>query len=258
MSAASPGRVVLAAAFAAALALAADQAKAAAGDARPGAGDARAANEHAAPPDTLAERVRACDACHGSEGRDTPDAYSPRIAGKPAGYLYNQLVGFRDGRRNYAPMVYLVQYMSDDYLRAIAGHFAALQLPHAPPPPAAAPPAVLERGRTLTTRGDPGRHVPACAECHGAMLTGVEPAVPALLGLPRDYLRAQLGAWRNGTMRSPPPDCMAEVAHRLAPEDVDAVAAWLSAQPLPADPRPAASLPHPPPLECGSVANVAR
>ena len=47
----------------------------------------------------MAERVRACTACHGKEGRATSDGYYPRIAGKPAGYLYNQLVNFRDGRR---------------------------------------------------------------------------------------------------------------------------------------------------------------
>ena len=28
----------------------------------------------------------------------------------------------------------------------------------------------------------------ACASCHGSALTGVEPTVPGLLGLPRDYL----------------------------------------------------------------------
>jgi cytochrome c553 len=30
-----------------------------------------------------------------------------RIAGKPAGYLYNQLLNFRDGRRNYPLMTYI-------------------------------------------------------------------------------------------------------------------------------------------------------
>ena len=40
-------------------------------------------------PDTIAERVRTCTACHGKEGRATNQGYFPRIAGKPAGYLYN-------------------------------------------------------------------------------------------------------------------------------------------------------------------------
>ena len=44
-------------------------------------------------------RMRPCEACHGKEGRPAADGYYPRIAGKPAGYLYEQLLNFRDGRR---------------------------------------------------------------------------------------------------------------------------------------------------------------
>ena len=50
-------------------------------------------------PDTMAQRVLACTLCHGEQGRSTNAGYFPRIAGKPAGYLYNQLVHFRAGRR---------------------------------------------------------------------------------------------------------------------------------------------------------------
>ena len=46
--------------------------------------------------DSMAQRTLACTACHGKEGRAGPDGYYPRIAGKPAGYLYNQLLNFRD------------------------------------------------------------------------------------------------------------------------------------------------------------------
>ena len=55
-------------------------------------------------PDTVAARVLACASCHGDKGQGTNDDYFPRLAGKPAGYLYNQLVAFRDGRRKYPPM----------------------------------------------------------------------------------------------------------------------------------------------------------
>jgi cytochrome c553 len=148
-------------------------------------------------------------------------------------------------------MTALVDPLSDAYLREIAAHFAALDLPYPPPQPADAAPAVLERGRRLVTEGDPARRVPACAACHGAALTGVLPATPGLLGLPRDYLNAQLGAWRNGQRQSEAPDCMAEVARALAPADVVALSQWLASQPLPARPRPASRLPAPPPLDCG-------
>nr|WP_226467136.1 c-type cytochrome [Hydrogenophaga taeniospiralis] len=193
----------------------------------------------------------ACTLCHGQEGRATNAGYFPRIAGKPADYLYHQLLHFREGRRNNAGMSYLLDHLNDAYLRDIAGHFAGLDLPYPPPQPATAPPAELARGEALVRHGDPARELPACAACHGAALTGVSPAVPGLLGLPRDYLVGQLGAWQTGLRQAFAPDCMAHVAKRLAPADVAAVSSWLAAQPLPADAHPAPPTREPLPLKCG-------
>jgi cytochrome c553 len=194
--------------------------------------------------DTMAQRTQACTACHGKEGRPGPDGYYPRIAGKPKGYLYNQLLNFREGRRHYGLMAGLLDTLSDPYLYEIAQHFASQDVPYPPPQRASAPPEVLQRGRQLALQGDPGQRVPACAGCHGKALTGVEPNVPGLLGLSRDYLNAQLGAWRTGQRRALAPDCMAEVARRLAPEDLSAITAWLASEPLPRNPH-AVTLPAP-------------
>lgn len=207
----------------------------------------------AAAVDSIAERTRACTACHGKEGRATAEGYFPRIAGKPEVYLYNQLLHFRDGRRSNTAMTYLVQHLSDAYLREIAGYFASLDLPYAAPALAAAAPATLQRGEALALRGDAARELPACVQCHGAALTGVAPALPGLLGLPRDYIVGQLGAWRSGQRRAGTPDCMAQVAKRLAPEDVGAVAAWLASRPLPPVAKPAAAPAQPLPLPCGNL-----
>ena len=84
-------------------------------------------------------------------------------------------------------------------------------------------------------------------------MTGRAPFIPGLLGLPRDYLNAQLGAWKNGKRRAQPPDCMAQVAQRLSPEDIGAVSAWLAAQPVPAHAAAAADAPAALPLACGGV-----
>ena len=211
-----------------------------------------AAVSHAAspPPDTLEQRLAACTSCHDDSGRRGPDGYYPRIAGKPAGYLYHQLQNFREGRRFYALMTYLVDHLPDAYLREIADHFAKLERPFPAPQPATARPEVLDRGRTIAREGDVQGKLPACTECHGSALTGVAPAIPSLVGLPRDYVVAQLNAWRAGVRRALEPDCMADVARRLAPEDIAAVASWLSTQPvLGKAVESNAKLP----LECGSV-----
>lgn len=202
----------------------------------------------------MAQRTLACSVCHGAQGRAGPDGYYPRIAGKPAGYLYNQLLNFRDGRRHYAAMTRLIDPLSEPYLLEIAQHFSGLELPYAPPPPPQVAAAVLERGRQLALHGEPAAKLPACVGCHGAGLTGVQPNTPGLLGLPRDYINAQLGAWRTGERQAHAPDCMAKVARTLTPEDLNAVSSWLAAQPLPAQPRAIDRLPEPTPLPCGSAA----
>ena len=84
-------------------------------------------------PNTMAARVLACASCHGAEGEGTSDAYFPRLAGKPAGYLYNQLIAFREGRRRYPPMNFLLEFLPDAYLQKMAEYFAALRPPFPAP-----------------------------------------------------------------------------------------------------------------------------
>jgi cytochrome c553 len=203
--------------------------------------------------DAMEERVAACTACHGKEGRAAADGFYPRIAGKPAGYLYNQLINFREGRRQWPLMIYMVDHLSDAYLLEMSQYFSQIKLPYPPPQQVDVPPSVMERGRQLVVSGDPSKGVPACASCHGAKLTGMEPAIPGLLGLPRDYLNAQFGAWKQGTRRAVAPDCMAEIAKRLTEEDISAASAWLASQPVPKEyvalPATDAKLP----MECGNA-----
>jgi cytochrome c553 len=201
----------------------------------------------------MAARVEACTPCHGNKGEGTSDVYFPRLAGKPAGYLYNQLVAFKNGRRKYPPMNYLLEFLPDRYLQEIADYFADQ---HPPLPTAAASNAsqqVLEHGQSLVTHGDPEHQIPACASCHGPGLTGMEPGIPGLLGLRQNYVSAQLGAWRYGTRTAKTPDCMQQVAARLTEADVTAVAAYLATRsgPPTATP-PVAKGTYVLPFACGS------
>lgn len=201
-------------------------------------------------PDTLAQRLQACTGCHGAQGRATPEGYFPRIAGKPALYLTDQLLAFRDGRRRHAGMARLLADLPDAYLQEMGAYFAALDLPYPAPPPARGSAAQRARGEQLVRQGDWARALPACTACHGAALTGRQPALPALLGLSADYLTAQLGAWRQGTRDARAPDCMAQIVRLLRDDELQAITAWLAAQPVPAvKPEPAAPLP----LACGSL-----
>lgn len=197
-------------------------------------------------------RTQACTTCHGQRGQGTANAYFPRIAGKPAGYLFNQLVAFRDGTRKYAPMNYLVAFLPDAYLREIADHFANERAPFLASTPATSSASVMQHGARLTVAGDPAKQIPACVACHGEAFTGMEPGIPGLVGLRSNYIAAQLTRWRSKDRRAAEPDCMQRVASRLSDADIQAVSAWLASRSPPADPRPAPRNSWRTPLACGS------
>ena len=208
-----------------------------------------------APPfsDTLEQRLVACAACHGKQGEGIrQNEYYPRIAGKPVRYLYRQLVNFREGRRSYPQMVYFTRYLSDEYLLEIATYYSQLKPPFPTPIQPSATREALARGEALVLRGDPAKGVPACAECHGKALTGMQPGIPGLIGLYPDYINAQMNAWKSRIRHATEPDCMAKIAGKLSGVDIASAAAYLASQP-----GTPATVPQPEsrqklPLACGS------
>jgi cytochrome c553 len=201
-------------------------------------------------PDTIEARAQGCATCHGPHGEGVKDLNFPRIAGKPAGYLWNQLRNFRDGQRSYPPMNYLVAYLHDDYLKDLADYFAAQSLKQSTPPePDSSAPAA---GEHLVRQGDAANGIPACVLCHGRLLTGIQPGIPGLLGLNSRYIAAQLVSWRVGTRHALSPDCMHEVASRLSETQIHEVSAWLAAQPTPSPLEPAIAGSWKTAMPCGS------
>ncbi|RUL80101.1 c-type cytochrome [Dyella choica] len=203
-------------------------------------------------PDTLQQRIAACTSCHGVHGEGSSGGgFFPRLAGKPSGYLALQMQNFQRGLREYAPMEYTVRLLTPEYMHEIAEYFAGQQVPYERKPVPTLTPSTLQRGEQLVMSGDPARQIPPCQACHGKQLTGTEPSVPGLVGLPYDYLSSQLGSWRTGTRASAAPDCMAQIANRLAPADITAVSAWLASRDVPADAHPQSAGSITPPLRCG-------
>src|SRR6478735_3342758 len=129
-----------------------------------GAGEGALAADEAVPAfkqvDSMEARSQGCVTCHGQSGQGTQNGAYPRIAGKPAGYLYNQLAAFRDGTRKYAPMNYLVAYLPDPYLRELADYFAKQRPPYADKETRRPEATALARGQALVARGDPAKGVP--------------------------------------------------------------------------------------------------
>jgi len=208
-----------------------------------------------AAPDTIEARAQGCSTCHGAQGEGTLDPAFPRIAGKPAGYLLNQMRNFRDGQRSYPPMNYLLAYMHDDYMTELAAYFAmqpAARRVASEASPSTDVAAVATAGAHLVQQGDAAAGVPACILCHGTRLNGMQPGIPGLIGLNSRYIAAQLVSWQVGTRQATQPDCMRLIASRLTTSQIRQAAAWLASQPSDSQLPPAAAGSWATPIACGS------
>lgn len=174
--------------------------------------------------------VVTCMRCHGGTDGD-----APRLDLQDAGSLATALRGFATGRRLSGFMQPVAAALSDDQIEALAAYFAAKQGKEtASGEPAAETPdaAALERGQRIATAGIAARGEPACATCHDRSGGGLFGA-PHLAGQTAAYLKRQLRVMRDfdrgasGTGWNPMP----AIAGRLADEDIDALAAYYSAQP---------------------------
>jgi cytochrome c553 len=137
-------------------------------------------------------------------------------------------------------------------LREIAGYYAKLRPPFEARDPAPADAAMLERGKSIATAGDPRIGIPPCIACHGSKLTGMEPGIPGLVGLRAPYIAAQLTRWRVGSRHAAEPDCMKRIVSRLSEADIAAASAWLARQDASADASPEPANLVRMPLACGS------
>lgn len=190
-------------------------------------------------PDTMEQRLKACSQCHGDFGYgklSSPEI--PRLAEKPAGYLYKQMLLIQAGEGQNATMAYAMRHLNPAYMEKIANYYAKQRVPaqsHATPELSD---AQMQRAEQLVNKGDPALGVPSCKQCHGQALTGVKPMIPGILNQPYDYAVAQLNLWRSNDRSVVNTHCMWVVANRLLKTDVETVAAWLALQELPDNREP--------------------
>lgn len=173
-----------------------------------------------------------CMACHGVDGGGMEATGYPRLAGLDAGYLQRQLDDFANGTRANPVMQPNASALSEAERAALAKYYSAMPLPARLAKPVAAKPDAA--GEWLATRGDWSRELPGCVQCHVPGGVGVGASFPPLAGQPAAYIEAQLRAWQQGTRHNDPLALMQHVAKQLTPQEIQAVAGWFAAQPLPA------------------------
>ena len=168
--------------------------------------------------------VRNCTWCHGTGGQGYTVA--PRLAGQRPQYIMSQIRSFHEHTRdNPFSKQYMwgaVAALSPYTARDLAAYFAAI-----PPRPANDGDASLaSRGRTIYMDGIPEANIVSCYACHGPNAEGIRD-IPRLGGLAYFYIKARLEQWGRG-YHSTPGSPMPMVATHLGPEEVEALASYLS------------------------------
>jgi cytochrome c553 len=165
-----------------------------------------------------AAKAQVCAPCHGANGV-SQTALTPSLAGQPDGFLQWQLVFFRNGVRKNPLMQPMAASLSDDDIRNLAAHFAAL-----PPAPAAAngpqDPALYDAGKRLAA-------VHRCAACHKDDFSGTQAA--ARTGAQReDYLLSALRAFKSGARTGTGVAAMPDAVYPLSDEQLQALAHFMA------------------------------
>jgi len=192
------------------------------------AGSAARADEADAASRAYAQRlaVTVCGTCHGQTGNSAQPKF-PRLAGQNANYLAAQLKAFRSQTRGdpdaIGYMWGMASQLDDATIEALAAYYAAQKTQ-----PSASPgSAEATRGKEIYEHGVPSQGVPACSSCHGPDAHGLQD-FPRRAGQHAQYVLKQLGSFQSN-MRNVA--IMHGVAQNLNIGDMDAVAAFLEAQP---------------------------
>ncbi|MFZ5476201.1 MAG: c-type cytochrome [Myxococcota bacterium] len=181
------------------------------------------------PSDDAAEgaaKAAVCGGCHGVDGNSVVPNF-PKLAGQQREYLVKQLVDFKSGARVDAMMAGMVAGLSEDDIRAITAYYSKQPLVYG-----MLDPARSALGEEIFQRGIAARGIAPCAACHGTGGLGypdfLPGGVPAVAGQHPAYTGKQLRSFRAGERANDRSGMMRQVAGKLADEDIDAVAAYIS------------------------------
>ena len=168
--------------------------------------------------------VRNCTWCHGTSGQGFTVA--PRLAGQRPQYIESQIQSFQEHTRdNPLSKQYMwgaVANLGPQAAHDLAAYFAMIT-------PKAANDGrrdLAALGRKIFIEGIPEANIVSCYACHGPEAEGVRD-IPRLGGLSYSYLKRRLQQWGQG-YHSRPDSPMPLVASTLGPDEVEALASYLS------------------------------
>jgi cytochrome c553 len=155
-----------------------------------------------------------CTMCHGAAGMSRSDA--PNLAGQYPEVVIKQMKDYRSGKRRSSVMEALAKGLSDRDIADLAAYYAYL------PKARTAPTTYDESLPALVRVGAPLRNIAPCVSCHGGIDQKL--GAPWIEGMPKEYLVAQLRAFRSGERRNDPHAQMRAVAVPMTDTEIDEVA----------------------------------
>lgn len=140
----------------------------------------------------------------------------PSLAGQPKQFLVTQLFMFREGHRKDPQMSPAAANLTNADLNDLAAYFSTQELA---PPTRAADPSTTAVARRLAEQYH-------CVQCHGPGLMGQQ-HIPRLAGQQREYLRAQLRAFKTSA-RFDMDGQMSSAAQPLSDANIEILAEYLA------------------------------
>ncbi len=169
-----------------------------------------------------------CGACHGADGNSLVPAY-PKLAEQHPQYITKQLVDFKTALntagkegRNDPIMGGMAATLTEQDMADISAFFASQKI-------SATGASANAKGKKLYQGGDADRSITACIACHGSAGKGSGLAgFPAVNSQNSEYLKVQLGKFRDGSRNNDMNSMMANIASKLSDEDIAALAEYMS------------------------------
>lgn len=186
-----------------------------------------------------------CQGCHGEDG-NSASATFPKLSGQWSDYIQKQVREFQNGARFNETMTDVAMSV-DDFkdLFDIAAYFASQKTMGGTPIENEEEKKLYLEGQNLYLHGNERTGAFRCIKCHGESGKG-QPLnnnlFPVLGGQHKEYLIKQLTDFKTEERENDRSGMMLRITTRLTPHDIEALATYLSREPVPVSaPEPAAS-----------------
>ena len=158
-----------------------------------------------------------CAVCHGEQGLSADPKQFPNMAGQSAFAIYKQLHDYKSGARKSAIMEPVVANLTDEQIADVAAHFASLQRARWDETWVQTAPAKVD---ALVRTGDSTRGLPACESCHNPR-SGGPIETPVLFAQSKEYIFAQLHAYKSATRNNDIYRRMRSIAAKLTDDEIE-------------------------------------